>query len=160
MKIIFTDSAGRGTKTAIGTITDVVSNKIGSNSGDVALAHGILQFDDGRKTHLYGTLEGWEKFDFKEDALSANFIGLVLLIDNIADSPITDFKKFLNMFTEFIAETNIVIGVTQMCLSKKVGIEDYRTELKSRSLNPPLFEIDIRQKNDISLLVQALLSTS
>ncbi|MBL1321059.1 MAG: GTP-binding protein [Methylophaga sp.] len=159
IKIIFTGSIGTGTKTAMGAITDVVSSKVESISSGTAVAHGILLLDDGKKIHLYGILENWQQVDFKVDSLNSACIGLVLLLDNAAENPITDLKFFLDQFDGIVDETNIVIGVIHMSLSKKMTLEDYRVELKAMSLNLPLFEVDIRQKKDISLLVQALLNT-
>lgn len=158
--IIFTGSIGAGTKTAIGSITDVVSGKIEFNSSNTAIAHGILQLNDRKKIHLYGTLEEKEQLDFNMNSLNSDCVGLVLLIDNAVENPIQDLAYILKRFSKFISETNIVIGVTQMNLAKKVTLEDYRDELKLRLLNPPLFEVDIRQKKDISFLVQALISNS
>lgn len=154
-KIIFTGSMNAGVKTAIRTISvrDTAINK------ESTAAHGILQLENGRKIQLYGTLDQ-EHLNLMADILSSDCIGLVLLIDNSRETPIEDLKFFLNIFSDFITETNIVVGVVQMDLTKKTTLEDYRIELKSMSLNPPLFEVDIRQKKDISLLVQALLNTS
>lgn len=87
--------------------------------------------------------------------LTTGGIGLVLLLDNTRADPFQDMKFFLDAFTGFIAETNVAIGVTQMDLSNKPTISDYHGKLKEIGLNPPLFSVDARVKNDVSLLVQA-----
>jgi signal recognition particle receptor subunit beta len=167
-KIIFTGPVGAGKTTAIASISDVTPIKPDTNSCEmvvnknaqttVAMDYVVLNLDDGEKIHLYGT-PGQERFDFMWEILSEGGIGLVLLIDNTQENPMSDLKFFLNAFSDFIAQTNVAIGVTRMDLAKKPTLEDYRVELKEMSLNPPLFEVDARQKKDVSLLIQALLFT-
>ncbi|MFW5426656.1 MAG: GTP-binding protein [Methylophagaceae bacterium] len=167
-KIIFTGPVGAGKTTAIGSISDVAPVKTDTRASDmtqnkktqttVAMDYGVLKLDGGEQIHLYGT-PGQERFDFMWEILTTGGIGLVLLIDNAQENPMNDLKFFLNAFSEFISETNVVVGITRMDLAKIPTIEDYQTELKSMSLNPPLFEVDARQKADVSMLVQALLYT-
>ncbi len=167
-KIIFTGPVGAGKTTAIGSISDITPIKTDTKASDmtqnkkkqttVAMDYGVLKLEGGEQIHLYGT-PGQERFDFMWDILTTGGIGLVLLIDNTQDNPIKDLKFFLDAFSGFISQTNVVIGVTRMDLVKKPTIEEYRVELKAMSLNPALFEVDARQKSDISLLVQALLYT-
>ncbi|PHS23914.1 MAG: GTP-binding protein [Methylophaga sp.] len=155
-KIIFTGSIRAGVKTAIRAVS-VSDTAIKKEFQATTMAYGVLKLENGRKIQLYGTLDQ-EQLELMADILSSDCIGLALLIDNSRENPIADLKFFLNTFSDFITETNIVVGVAQMDLTKKTSLEDYRVELKSMSLNPPLFEVDVRQKKDISLLVQALLS--
>jgi signal recognition particle receptor subunit beta len=167
-KIIFTGPVGAGKTTAIGTISDIEPVKTDSKASDmtrerklqttVAMDYGVLNIEGGEQVHLYGT-PGQERFDFMWDILTQGGIGLVLLISNKADNPIQDLRFFLNAFKDFISQTSIVIGITQMDLVKKPSIEDYRIELKSAGFNPPVFEVDAREKDDVSLLIQALLYT-
>ena len=44
-----------------------------------------------------------------------------------------------------------------MELGKGVQLDDYQHELVEFGLNIPVFEVDARQRNDITMLVQALL---
>jgi len=167
-KIIFTGPVGAGKTTAIASISDSAPVMTDTKASDmtksrksqttVAMDYGILKLEDGEHIHLYGT-PGQERFDFMWDILTTGGIGLVLLVDNTRENPMTDLKFFLNSFKDFIAETSVVIGVTQMDNENKPAIDDYRTELKKMPLNPPVFEVDARRKKDVSLLVQALLFT-
>jgi signal recognition particle receptor subunit beta len=167
-KIIFTGPVGAGKTTAIASISDIAPIKTDTRASDmtqnkkkqttVAMDYGVLKLDGGEQIHLYGT-PGQERFDFMWEILTTGGIGLVLLVDNTQENPMNDLKFFLEAFSDFIGKTNVVIGITRMDLAKKPTIEDYRVELKEMSLNPPLFEVDARQKSDISLLVQALLFT-
>jgi hypothetical protein len=66
-------------------------------------------------------------------------------------------KFFLESFSKFIEDTDVAIGVTQMDLSNKPTIEEYHIQLQGMGLKTPVFAVDARVKNDVSLLVQALL---
>jgi len=118
--------------------------------------YGVMNLAGGEKIHLYGT-PGQERFDFMWDILTVGGIGLILLLDNTRADPFQDMKFFLDAFNKFIHNTSVAIGVTQMDLSNKPTIDDYHTHLQSVGLKPPVFAVDAREKNDVSLLVQALL---
>lgn len=165
-KIIFTGPVGAGKTTAINTISDVPPVKTDAAASDmtknrkasttVAMDYGVMNLAGGEKIHLYGT-PGQERFDFMWDILTVGGIGLVLLIDNTRADPFQDMKFFLDAFGKFINDTSVAIGVTQMDLSSKPTIDDYHIQLQSFGLKPPVFAVDAREKNDVSLLVQALL---
>jgi len=91
------------------------------------------------------------------DILTTGGIGLILLLDNTRADPFQDMKFFLDSFEKFIADTNVAIGVTQMDLSNKPTINDYHIQLQGMGIKPPVFSVDARVKNDVSLLVQSLL---
>ncbi len=165
-KIIFTGPVGAGKTTAINSISDVAPIKTDAVASDmtksrksqttVAMDYGVMNLDDGEKIHLYGT-PGQERFDFMWDILTTGGIGLVLLLDNTRADPFQDMKFFLDSFDDFIDRTAVAIGVTQMDLSNKPTIEEYHLQLEGYRLKPAIFAIDAREKNDVSLLVQALL---
>ena len=165
-KIIFTGPVGAGKTTAIHSISDVPPIKTDASASDmtktrknettVAMDYGVMNLADGEKLHLYGT-PGQERFDFMWDILTSGGIGLILLLDNTRADPFQDMKFFLDAFVDFIAETSVAVGVTQMDLSNRPTINDYHQKLNEIGLNPPVFTVDARIKNDVSLLVQALL---
>ncbi len=167
-KIIFTGPVGAGKTTAIASISDSPPVKTDAKATDmaqnkktqttVAMDYGMLKLEGGEQIHLYGT-PGQERFDFMWDILTTGGIGLVLLIDNTQKDPMKDLHFFVDAFADFIKETSIVVGITRMDLAKKPVLEEYRVVLKSLGLNPPLFEVDARDKHDVSLLIQALLFT-
>ncbi|MDD1622195.1 MAG: ATP/GTP-binding protein [Methylococcaceae bacterium] len=165
-KIIFTGPVGAGKTTAINSISDVPPVKTDAAASDmtknrkssttVAMDYGVMNLAGGEKIHLYGT-PGQERFDFMWDILTVGGIGLILLLDNTRADPFQDMKFFLDAFGKFINDTSVAIGVTQMDLSGKPTIDDYHAQLQTYGLKPPVFEVDAREKNDVSLLVQALL---
>jgi signal recognition particle receptor subunit beta len=165
-KIIFAGPVGAGKTTAIHSISDVPPVKTDATASDmakdrksattVAMDYGIMNLPGGEKLHLYGT-PGQERFNFMWDILTEGGIGLILLLDNTRADPFLDMKFFLGSFSQFISKTTVAIGVTQMDLSDKPTIADYQIKLKEIGLNRPVFAVDARVKNDISILVQSLL---
>jgi hypothetical protein len=165
-KIIFTGPVGAGKTTAINAISDVPPVKTDAAASDmtknrkasttVAMDYGVMNLAGGEKIHLYGT-PGQERFDFMWDILTNGGIGLILLLDNTRADPFQDMRFFLDAFGKFINDTSVAIGVTQMDLSSMPSIEDYHVQLQGFGLKPPVFAVDAREKNDVSLLVQALL---
>jgi len=165
-KIIFTGPVGAGKTTAINSISDAPPIKTDAAASDmtknrkssttVAMDYGVMNLDGGEKVHLYGT-PGQERFDFMWDILTTGGIGLILLLDNTRADPFQDMRFFLEAFDKFISSTAVAIGVTQMDLSNKPTIDDYHRQLQAMSLKPPVFAVDAREYNDVSLLVQALL---
>ena len=165
-KIIFTGPVGAGKTTAINAISDSPPIKTDAAASDmtktrkssttVAMDYGVMNLDGGEKIHLYGT-PGQERFDFMWDILTTGGIGLVLLLDNTRADPFQDMKFFLEAFGTFIKGTGVAIGVTQMDISSWPTIADYTAKLQDFAVKPPVFEVDARERNDVSLLVQALM---
>ncbi|NOQ14299.1 MAG: GTP-binding protein [Methyloprofundus sp.] len=165
-KIIFTGPVGAGKTTAITSISDVPLIKTDEAASDmtkqrkaettVAMDYGIMNLNDSEKIHLYGT-PGQERFDFMWDILTTGGIGLVLLLDNSRTDPFQDMKFFLNSFDSFIQKTGVAIGITQMDVSTRPTIDEYHKHLQDIGVSVPIFSVDARVKNDVSVLVQALM---
>ena len=165
-KIVFSGPVGAGKTTAIRTVSDIPPVQTDVRATDatgahketttVAMDYGALDLGDGDRVHLYGT-PGQERFDFMWQILSDGAIGLVLLICNDHPDPLTDLTFFLQAFRPFVPQTHLVVGVTRMDLRRKPALTDYRRVLAERGLHVPLFEVDARRCDDVSLLIQALL---
>ncbi|WP_045223723.1 GTP-binding protein [Methyloterricola oryzae] len=165
-KIIFTGPVGAGKSTAIASLSDIPPVSTDQAASDmtkerkasttVAMDYGIMNLAGGEKIHLYGT-PGQERFDFMWDILTTGGIGLVLLLDNTRADPFDDLKFFTGKFRDFIRDTSLVVGVTQMDLSPRPYLENYHDHLQQIGLKAPVFEVDARRKRDVSLLVQTLL---
>jgi uncharacterized protein len=165
-KIIFTGPVGAGKTTAINALSDSATGRSDARASDMTAAHkaqttvaldyGLMKLDNGERVHLYGT-PGQERFDFMWDILSEGGIGLVLLLDNTRKDPFHDLHFFVKAFEQFIRTSQLVIGVTRVDLRDHPYIDDYHAALQGSGLNPPIFQVDARQRSDIRLLVQALL---
>lgn len=165
-KIIFTGPVGAGKTTAISSISDVPPVKTDASASDmtkskkqattVAMDYGIINLASGEKIHLYGT-PGQERFDFMWDILVNGGIGLILLLDNTRADPFQDMRFFLKAFDKFIDGSSVAIGVTQMDISATLTIDDYHLQLETLGIKPPVFAVDARVRDDVSILVQSLL---
>ncbi len=166
-KIIFTGPAGAGKTTAISILSDVPLkrkdehvNKMastGEKQSSIAMNYGFIKLnDDSEIIHLYGT-SSKGRLNFQLDQITEDGLGLILLLDNRRPDPFNDMHFFLGTFADFIAKTEVVIGVTRMDIRPEPNIEDYHRELWSRDLNPPILEIDAMKRRDVSLLTMSLL---
>jgi len=165
-KIIFTGPVGAGKTTAISAISDIPVIGTDVNAQDmtihrkatttVAMDYGLMGLEGNDRIHLYGT-PGQERFDFMWDILTQGGLGLILLLDNSRSKPLQDMRFFLGAFKAFIASQKVAIGVTRMDLAQGPALEEYHRELRQLNLNPPLFEVDARQRHDVVTLLKSLL---
>jgi len=165
-KIIFSGPVGAGKTTAIASISDIKpitteqiatdETKARKELTTVAMDYGILKLSARESIHLYGT-PGQSRFDFMWDILTADGIGLVLMIDNKREKPLQDFSFFLTAFKDFIKNTAVVVGITRMELSPRPLLHNYRQVMNEMNLNIPIFEVDARNRRDVIYLVQTLL---
>ncbi|MBW7472853.1 ATP/GTP-binding protein [Marinobacter sp. M216] len=166
-KIIFAGPVGAGKTTAIGAISDIEVVSTESKATDsvsqrketttVAMDYGTLNVGDGQKVHLYGT-PGQERFSFMWDIVTIGGLGLVVLIDNNREDPLADLEFYIQAFRPFIRKSSLVIGVTSMDKKARPGLYSYHTKLSELGIKAPVFEVDARERNDISVLLQALLA--
>lgn len=165
-KIIFTGPVGAGKTTAIASISDIEPIRTDEHASDmtqkrksnttVAMDYGMIRLGPKEKVHLYGT-PGQERFDFMWDILTKGGIGLVLLLDNTRPTPFEDMRFYIKAFKEFIDGTRLVIGVTQMDARATPTIDEYVRQLAELDVSAPVFEVDARQRADVSTLIEALL---
>lgn len=166
-KIIFTGPVGAGKTTAIASISDIPPVSTEARPTDdtakikakttVAMDYGVMQLGDGSKLHLYGT-PGQERFNFMWEILTQKGIGLVLLVDNRREDPLEDMRHYLESFRDFISATAVVIGVTGMDVKCRPGLYSFQTRLMEMGIKAPLFEVDVRRREDVKTLLLALLS--
>ncbi len=165
-KIIFTGPVGAGKTTAIASISDIEPIRTDEAASDmttrrksnttVAMDYGMIRLGPKEKVHLYGT-PGQERFDFMWDILTKGGIGLVLLLDNTRPAPFEDLHFYVKAFREFIESTRLVVGVTQMDCQANPTLDEYVRQMKELDLAAPVFEVDARRRDDVSMLIQALL---
>ena len=169
-KIIFSGTVGAGKSTAINALSDIPPVSTEALASDdtaklkktttVAMDYGVLNLPDGEKVMLYGT-PGQERFSFMWDILSEGRIGLVLLINNANTDPLSDLKGYLGAFKDFIAGTAVTVGVTHMDRAEMPGLDAYRATLAELGHQPvpAVFRVDARSRDDVAMLVKALLYT-
>ena len=118
---------------------------------------GQITLDNGQKIGLYGT-PGQKRFQFMWEILIRGGLGLIILVDNRRSDPLKDLSIYLDNFSEFIAKTDAVIGVTGSDIKDSPTLDEYQDFLQSRGQFYPIFPVDARQKEDIILLLNALLT--
>lgn len=165
-KIIFTGPVGSGKTTAIQSISDIDIVSTNKDASDmttkrkkettVAMDYGVIHIGKTEKVHLYGT-PGQERFDFMWSILTKGGLGLILLLDNTRKDPFQDMKFYTNAFKDFIAEKQLIVGITQTDLRSTPSVAQYREWLDELGLDAPVFEVDARSRDDVSLLLQGLL---
>ncbi|WP_372985972.1 GTP-binding protein [Marinobacter sp.] len=166
-KIIFTGPVGAGKTTAIGSISDIPVVSTESKASDevakqkatttVAMDYGVMKLGEGLKVHLYGT-PGQERFRFMWDILTIGGLGIVILIDNDREDPLADLDFYVRAFETFIKKNALVVGVTRMDTKPRPGLYSYHTRLSELGIQAPVFEVDARERTDVSIMLQALLA--
>ncbi|MBI4693598.1 MAG: protein kinase [Gammaproteobacteria bacterium] len=170
LKVIIAGPVGAGKTTAVATLSDIEPVRTDAAATDmtknlklqttVAFDYGVVRLDGGERVHLYGT-PGQERFDFMWDILRKGAAGVVLLIDNSRREPFRDLDFFIDAFGDLIASTQLAIGITRMDIKAMPTIDDYAQHLMGENRGwtslPPLFAVDARNRNDLTVLVRALL---
>jgi signal recognition particle receptor subunit beta len=165
LKLIFAGPPGAGKTTAIAAIsdfppvnTDVAATDEVSDIKEattVAMDYGEITLSDGQVVFLYGT-PGQERFDFMWKILSANSLGLILLIDNTRKDPLTDLAVYVDNFRELIDSAAGVVGITRSERGPALG--DYFELLARKGCAMPVLEVDAREKSDVLRLLDAFLA--
>ena len=165
-KIIFTGPVGAGKTTAVSTISDAPPIVTEARACDntrflkphttVAMDYGVIKLSENEKVHLYGT-PGQSRFDFMWEILSEGGLGIILLVDNNDPQAVHNLVVFLDTFKRFIRDTQLVVGITKTDLGAQSRLEEFNGLLERYSFRAPILEADPRDKNDVALLIQALL---
>jgi len=122
----------------------------------VAMDYGTLHLAGGECVHLYGT-PGQERFDFMWEILTDGALGVVLLLDNTRPNPAADLRFFVESFSKLTDAQHLALGITRMDMQASPSLDFYRDEVTKLGLKVPVFEVDARERKDVSVLLRALL---
>lgn len=156
---------GAGKTTAIRAISDIepivtdVANhdaSVAKERTTVGLDYGMLSLDNGDRIRLFGT-PGQARFDFLWQILVRKALGLVILTDNSRPDPLADLAMFLDGFATQLASVPCVIGVGRLDSHPRPSLDDYADLLEARGQVFPLLQVDVRQRDDVVLLIDTLL---
>jgi len=165
-KILFTGTMGAGKTTAIASISEVppvvtdVANtdrSVGKAQTTVGLDFGQVTLDSGDRLRLFGT-PGQSRFDFMWKILVRNALGLIILTDNSRPDPIGDLGVYLDGFAEDLDEIPCVIGVGRTETHQIPTLDTYGELLDRRGRIIPLVRVDVRQSQDVLMLIDMLLA--
>lgn len=166
-KILFTGTMGAGKTTAIAAVTAVkmVSTEAANTdmslfakaTTTVGLDYGEVPLEDGSVLRLYGT-PGQRRFEFMWKILSRGALGVIILVDNSRPDPIADLEMYLENFPGMVDAGAAVIGVGRTEDNPSPDTDAYYDYLGSKDLMLPVFEVDVRQGNDVLMLLDVLFS--
>lgn len=168
IKFVFTGSVGAGKTCAIASISEIdpVTTDVKSTETDVlkhkktttvAMDYGYLTLKNGNRLSLYGT-PGQRRFDFMCHILTQGALGLIILIDNSHENPLSELDYYLNLNAAFLLENPVIIGITHFDEKNTPEIEDYYMALEERGDAWPVVRVDARIKEDVSILLHVLVA--
>lgn len=164
-KILIVGPVGAGKTTAVHSIsnnnhinTDVKASDVTTHQKThttVAMDYVPFTMDNGERVHVYGA-PGQERFDFMWEILIKNSLGIVLLLNNTRENPLHDLKFFVNRFKNYVNDSQLMIGVTRTDLCTQPVVEEYRSVMQSMEAFIPIYKIDARKREDVSMLINSL----
>ena len=165
-KIVFTGTPGAGKTTAIAALSDVppVTTDVRNSDPGLAKEHTTVGFDfgqvdlgDGQMVRLFGT-PGQMRFEFMWRILAKDALGLVVLIDNSRPDPLADLTTYLDAYKDVLPSMNAVIGVGRTLECPLPTLDDFTDLLNARNLVLPVLAVDVRQRDDVLMLVDVVLA--
>lgn len=165
-KIVFAGTMGAGKTEAIRSLSDVPILQTEAFNTDqsthqklqttVGIDYGEIVLENGTTVGLYGT-PGQSRFDFLWPLICKGAVGAVILIDHSCADPIAELENYIQTFQEYT--NHIAIGITHADCNPNRSTHIYYDWLQQNNLFNPLFMIDARKKEDILLLIEALLTS-
>lgn len=164
-KIVFGGTMGAGKTEAIKSLSEISVLSTEAMNTDheshtkalttVGIDYGEIKLDDGVVVGLYGT-PGQDRFDFIWTVICKGAIGGVILIDHARKSALEDLQFYVDSFKENLS--NMIIGITHLDLDSQHLLKKYRDWAKHNNYSIPIFAVDARKKDEILMLVEALIA--
>ena len=166
IKIVFAGPMGAGKTTAIRALSDQlpVSTEVTNTertrntkaTTTVALDFGQLNLRDGTAVRLYGT-PGQGRFSFMWEILCEGSLGVILLLDGRSATAQADLDLYIDALRELGQEQPIVVGVGRLPVDCGQALDRLVSALAARGIVAPVFGVDVRNRDDVLLLVDTLL---
>lgn len=166
-KLIITGPPGAGKTTAIASLSEIppittevlATDELALEKEEttVGLDYGQITLDDGELLAIYGT-PGQVRFSFMWEVLATAARGVVLLINHDRADPVQDLKDFAEAFRSHFDQQQVVVGISKYNDAAGAGLADYAAALDALDLQAPLFPVDVREREDVILLIQVLAS--
>ena len=167
IKLVVTGSVGAGKTTAIKNISEVAPISTEATPTDqvaqmkstttTSMDYGSFNHKLKSKINIYGT-PGQKRFSFMSSILTKGASGLIILINNDQDKPLSDLAFYLKTNEDFLQEKPAIIGITHCDKSKKEDINKYIQFIKRQGLKWSVVPIDARKTNDVHNIVNLLLT--
>jgi len=167
IKIVFTGPMGSGKTTAIAAISDAIPvstevenldrDSVDKHNTTVGLDFGQVALEDGQVLRLYGT-PGQVRFDFMWRIIGEGALGVVLLLDATQVTTLADLDVFLDAYGELVRRQQVVVAVGRTTAPGAIAVADVARRIALRKKVLPVFSVDVRRREDVLLLIDALLN--
>ena len=164
-KIVFTGPMGAGKTTAVAAIsemtpihTEVENTDLASHAKaatTVGFDFGRISLADGHVVRLYGT-PGQARFRFMWDILGRGAAGAIILIDATHPDALAQMDQFVDAFLPLVPSGAIVLGIGRTDAAGAPDSEAFAARLEDRGVFAPVFTVDVRERDDVLLLVRTL----
>lgn len=165
LKIVIAGAMGVGKTTAIAAVSEKppVSTEVRNNDTvahdkaftTVAMDYGELRSPDGNRLRLYG-VPGQARFSFMWPMIERGALGVMLLADDSREHAFDELRPFLTAFAHSIGAGRAVLGVGHLASGDSRAVDRYVTALAGLGISMPVFTVDIRRRDDVLLLIDAL----
>jgi signal recognition particle receptor subunit beta len=91
------------------------------------------------------------------EILSAGAIGVVLLIDGSTPTALEDLRTYAQTFHRINPDQPFVIGVGRTSPEDAGLLDRYAQSLAASGIVAPVFDVDVRKREDVLLLIETLL---
>lgn len=165
-KIVFTGTPGAGKTTAIAALsdrapvlTDVANTdaSLGKERTTVGLDFGELDLGGGQRVRLLGT-PGQLRFEFMWQIIATDALGLVILVDNSRPDPLADLALYLDAYEKLLPDMSCAVGIGRSSAGSRPTLDDFTDLLSARGWVFPVLAVDVRQRDDVLLLVDTVLA--
>jgi signal recognition particle receptor subunit beta len=85
-------------------------------------------------------------------------LGVVVLIDNSRPDPLADLHEYLDAFRDTVASSRAVIGIGRTETHPDPRPEAYYELADRHGVCVPILSVDVRQREDVLLLLNVLFS--
>lgn len=164
-KIVFGGTIGAGKTQAIQSLSEisVLSTEAINTDGQahtkalttVGIDYGEIKLEDNVVIGLYGT-PGQDRFDFIWPVICKGALGAVILIDHSRKTALEDLKFYHATFKKYV--NNIIVGITHVDVEPQQLLKKYRDWMAMNNYVMPVFAVDARKKDDVLLMVEALIA--
>lgn len=164
-KIVFGGPMGAGKSAAIQSLSDIPVVSTEALNTDlkshqkplttVGIDYGEVILEDASTVGLYGT-PGQARFNFMWSILCQGALGSIILIDHSKPERLQDLAFYIQAFRQY--SPNLVIGISHLDEYQEQLLKTYRDYMQIHHCHYPVFAVDARNKTDISLLVEALIT--
>jgi uncharacterized protein len=168
IKIVFSGTIGAGKTTAIANISEVPPVRTEALITDgpagqkekttAAMDYGEIDLGDELVLRLYGT-PGQRRFRHMWELLVPGALGVIILVDNARRLPLSDVTIYLDNFAGLVDPGNVIIGITKTDIAPEPSISAYKRLLRERNESFTVLPVDVRKRDDVLLMIDALLTS-